>query len=280
MKALIFAALLSATAISAFAQQDTTAKTDTATDKGVKFSLGTGEDATRFELHKKNKHTHDIDTTADRRAMHKAPGFSFGITLARIDLGLATLVDNGSFTLSQNNNFLRYRSWKTVNDGFDVIQFGYRFNSTFKIYVSGGFDWTLIRLRDNITIQKNDDMSALHYTVDNIDYSKNRFSASYLRIPLSFDFRSHDDSRGKKFHFVAGPDIGLLLNGRVKQISNEHGKQKFNDDYHFTKMRYGAFVRVGYGAWGIFGKYYFNDMFDTEAQKGLKNFSFGIMLGF
>jgi hypothetical protein len=45
-------------------------------------------------------------------------------------------------------------------------------------------------------------------------------------------------------------------------------------------MRYGAFVRVGYGAWGIFGKYYFNDMFDTEAQKGLKNFSFGIMLGF
>lgn len=279
MKSLLITALLSAATIGAFAQNDTTRTTDTTAHKGVKFSLGAGEDATRFELHGKNRHGHNLaDTTISHT--HKAPGFSFGITFARIDLGLATLVDNGSFTLSKNNNFLRYRSWKTINDGFDVIQFGYRFNSAFKIYLSGGFDWTLIRLRDDITIQKSDDRSALHYTNDNIDYSKNRFSASYLRIPLSFDFRSHDDSRGKKFHFVAGPDIGLLLNGRVKQISDQNGKQKFNDDYHFTKMRYGAFARIGYGAWGIYGKYYFNDMFDTEAQKGLKNFSFGIMLGF
>ena len=49
---------------------------------------------------------------------HKAPGFSYGLTFSRFDLGLATLVDNGSFKLSPQNQFLNYRSWKTSNVGF------------------------------------------------------------------------------------------------------------------------------------------------------------------
>ncbi len=219
------------------------------------------------------------DTIRTIRTVSKAPGFSWGITFARFDLGLATLVDNGSFKLSPQNNFLRYRSWKTSNIGFDVLQGGYRFNSAFKIYLSAGFDWTLIRLRDNITILEH--QPVLTYRQDNINYSKNRFSSSYLRIPLSFDFRTRADEDGNYFHIVAGPDMGILLGGRVKQISDENGKQKFDNDYHFAKLRYGGFARVGYGSIGVFAKYYFNDMFqDSPAQDGLKNFSFGLTLFF
>jgi len=85
---------------------------------------------------------------------------------------------------------------------------------------------------------------------------------------------------GKRFHLAGGPMIGILYNGRVKQISDENGKEKFNNDYHFTKVRYGLTARVGYGALGIYAKYYFNDMFDTAQQAGLKNLSFGFMFGF
>ena len=217
------------------------------------------------------------DTT--KRKYHKEPGFSYGITFARFDLGLATLVDNGSFKLSPQNQFLNYRSWKTCNVAFDVFQMGYRFNSSFKIYAAGGFDWTLIRLRNNITIQRG--TPTLTYTTDNINYDKNRFSASYFRIPLSFDFRTSDDNFGTPYHFVFGPEFGILLDGRVKQISDQNGKQKFDGGYHFAKYRYGAVARVGHGIIGIFAKYYFNDMFqDSPAQKGLKNFSFGFTVGF
>ncbi|PTQ94137.1 outer membrane protein with beta-barrel domain [Mucilaginibacter yixingensis] len=256
--------MLSMLACTVFAQTDSVA-TDATTQKSK-----------RMNLHL----LHGDDSVKVSRKIHKHPGFSIAITFSRFDLGLATLIDNGSFTLSPKNQFLNYRSWKSSNVGFDVFQFGYRFNSAFKIYMSAGLDWTLFRLRDNITIQKDPDMSQLHYTVDNIDYSKNRFSSSYLRIPLSFDFRTKDNDDGKRFHFVAGPDIGILLNGRVKQISSENGKQKFNDDYHYTKLRYGAFTRIGYGDLGIYAKYYFNDMFNTDAQKGLKNMSIGLTLGF
>jgi hypothetical protein len=289
MKRFLFTAIFCAAATGVFAQSTTTTvttttsvttdqkgdtirvKTDTIKSKrrGFKFTMGKGEDAVSVNRR---------DTVVEEHS--KAPGFSWGLTFARFDLGLATLVDNGSFNLSPQNNFLRYRSWKSSNVGFDVIQFGYRFNSAFRIYVSGGFDWTHFRLREDITIQQGGPDDMLRYTNDAIQYSKNRFTSSYFRIPLTFDWRSHVNDEGKRFHVAGGPMIGILYNGRVKQISDENGKEKFNNSYHFTKLRYGLTGRVGYGSFGVFAKYYFNDMFDTAQQEGLKNLSFGFMFGF
>lgn len=265
MKNLLVTIILCLITISTFAQTDTSKTiTDTARHKG-KFNLDLGLQYKR-------------DTIAETPS--KAPGFSWGIVFTRIDLGFTTLRDNGSFKLSPKNDFLSYRSWKTSNVGFDVLQVAYRFNSTFKLYIAAGLDWELIRLRKDITIQKTSDMGGLKYSADSINYSKNRFSSSYLRIPIMFDFRSKDNDNGTRWHYVFGPELGVLLSGKVKQISNENGKQKMYNDYHFTKFRYGAVVRIGHGGFGVFGKYYFNDMFNTVAQKGLKNVSAGFTVGF
>lgn len=203
--------------------------------------------------------------------------FLGGLTFNRIDLGYSRLVDNGSSNLSPVNDFLSYRGSKTSTFSFDVVQFGYRFTPHFKIYLAGGFDWTLIRLRKNITILK--DMPTLTYENQPVEFSKNRFSSSYVHIPLNFEFRTKENHNGNRFFFVIGPEIGFLLNGKVKQISGERGKEKFYDDYHFQGFRYGGTVRLGYAGLGIFTKYYFSDMFNTPAQAGLKNFSFGVTLG-
>ena len=276
MKRLIFTIAISMAAIGAFAQTTSTdsVKTDSVkTKKGLRIRFGVGNDAPQVNINKKQDDT--VVTHHDKAY----PRFSFGLTLARLDLGLATLVDNGSFTLSPQNEFLRYRAWKTSNVGFDVLQTGVRFTNAFKIYLSAGFDWTNIRLRDNITILPN--QPVLTYRQDAITYSKNRFSSSYLRLPLSFEFRTNEDADGKRFHIVVGPEGGFLLTASVKQISQENGKQKVNDTYNYATFRYGGFARVGYGAWGLFAKYYFNDMFENSPeQAGLKNLSFGIMLGF
>jgi len=281
MKRLLLTALIAAAASMGFAQTITTTTTTTTVTKNDSTVIKTDTTVTvkkrqviKFSFgDRKGK----IDSV--RKARAGQPGFNFGITFSRFDLGLATLIDNGSFTLSPQNQFLSYRSWKTSNVGFDLVQFGYRFDNHFKMYISGGFDWTLIRLRQNVTIQKGG--PSLSYINDNVDFSKNRFSSTYLRIPLSFELRTSESSHGRRFRFIAGPEVGLLMGGRVKQISEERGKQKIDDDYHFTKMRYGAFARLGYGGAGIFAKYYFNDMFENSpAQAGLKNFNFGVTFGF
>ena len=271
MKRLIFTAAFCGMLFTAFAQTkiDTIiVKTDTTKTKKKTFKLIIGGET-------KAK---DGVKVVEPEVTVKKNKFNFGLTFSRFDLGFARLVDNGSFTLSQKNQFLDYKGGKTAYVGFDVLQLGYRFNSYFKIYLAGGFDWTLIRLRQNITIQEN--TPTLAYTTDPVNYSKNRFSASYLRIPLAFDFRTKDDKRGNKFHFTVGPEIGFLLNGKVKQISDEMGKKKFYDNYHFKQFRYGYYARAGYKNLGLFVKYYANDLFENSPdQNGLKNLNFGLTFG-
>jgi len=211
------------------------------------------------------------DTTASKGR------FMGGVTLTRVDLGFSRLIDNGSFSLSPDNKFLDYKGAKTSTFSFDVLYFGYRFNPNFKVYIAGGFDWTLIRLKNDITIQPN--TPNLTYVEDDVNFSKNRFSSSYVHIPFNFELRTKENDNGKRFYFVFGPEVSFLLNGKVKQISDERGKEKFRDDYNFQPVRLGGTARIGYGSIGLFTKYYFNDMFDTPAQKGLKNMSFGITFG-
>ncbi|MDB5158728.1 MAG: PorT family protein, partial [Mucilaginibacter sp.] len=124
MKRLIFTIITCLAAGFVFAQSTpadsarNTTDTTTTHNKHVKVKLGFGDDVPQVNIN-----SNGPDTAYHA---HKAPGFSFGVTFSRIDLGFATLIDNGSFTLSNKNKFLSYRQWKTSNFGFDVLQFGYR----------------------------------------------------------------------------------------------------------------------------------------------------------
>lgn len=229
--------------------------------------------------------TYRIDSTEaktekrEEAAERKGGRPIYGITFSRIDLGLAKLMDNGSFTLSDNNRDFRYRPGKTVNFGFDVLQAGYRFNNHFRVFLSGGFDWTYIRLREDIDFLEN--TTPLTWERSGVDYDKNRLTSTYLRLPLTFEWRSKRYSGLGRVRFAAGPEGGFLLKGTQRFKSDELGKQKFKDDYNFTQFRYGAFARFGVGGLGIYAKYYFNDIFENSpAQAGLQNFTFGLMLGF
>jgi len=257
--------------------QDTTnmdtVKTSTKKRK-VTIRFGNGVDNT-VEVNTEEEHRKN-DDKGMVRVQGKKPKVILGITLSRFDLGLATLIDNGSFTLSPENKFLDNRTWKTINVGFDVFQFGYRFDEKFRLFLSAGFDWTHIRLSNDIIFDRN--TTPLSYTTSNIQYSKNRFSSSYLRIPITFEHRFGPD---RELRLAYGPIGGFLLNGSQKFKSEEEGKRKVKDDFNYAKFRYGGFARIGYQSFGLFAKYYFNDMFENSPdQEGLKNFSFGVMLFF
>ncbi|MEO6524443.1 MAG: PorT family protein [Mucilaginibacter sp.] len=271
MKRLILAAIFCGMMGSLYAEQintDTIKRDTTIRKKHVRVRIGAGGDTTSVSFGKKI-----------RAAAKPKSGFSFGLTFTNLHLGFATLLDNGSFTLSPANDFLDYRQIKTSNVGFDLLKIGYRFNDNFKLSLAGGFDWTLIRLKKNINIVP--DVPTLTYVPATVNYSKNRFSSNYLVLPLSFDIRTREYKDGKRFHFVFGPEAGFLIDGMQKQISDEYGKKKNFNDFHFTRFEYGGFARIAYGDLGIYAKYYFNDMFENSpAQKGLKNFNFGLVLGF
>lgn len=207
------------------------------------------------------------------------PDFSLNLTLSRIDIGFSRYLDNGSLKLSPKNEFLEYNGGKTSNFGFEFLQMGVRFSNNFKVYLAAGLDWNHVRLDRNITIQKDKPLD--QYLTETYEFKKNRLSSRYLRVPLSFQFRSKENDKGKRIYFVAGPEIGFLLNGKIKQVSGEKGKVKMKNDYNFEPLRYGAFARFGYNDWGIYTKYYFNDVFVKDfGPSDFKNFSLGLTFGF
>lgn len=203
-----------------------------------------------------------------------------GLTFSRIDWGFSRLVDDGSFTLSEDNKFLAYS--KASNFGFDIAQFGMRFNDKFKVYLSTGFEWNYLRLKENIILLEN--QTPLQYeSVDpNVtNYRKNIFTSTYLRIPLTFELRSRRLANGDRLKFAFGAMGGILLKGTQRLKSDDQGKQKFKDNYNLQTFQYGAFARVGFGAFALFGKYYLNDMFEQSPnQQGVHNMAFGATLGF
>ncbi|GHE37234.1 outer membrane beta-barrel protein [Sphingobacterium griseoflavum] len=205
------------------------------------------------------------------------PRFFGGPTFARVDWGFSRLIDNGSFSLSADNQFLDYS--KASNFGFDVAQVGLRFNDLFKIYVSTGFEWNYLRLKNDIILDTKE--VPLTYAESETDYRKNVFTSTYLRLPLTFEFRSRKNRHGDRAKIAVGAMSGILLKGTQRLKSEEFGKQKFRDNYNLASFQYGAFARVGYKSMGLFAKYYLNDMFENSPnQQSLNNFTFGLSLWF
>lgn len=209
----------------------------------------------------------------------KHPRTFGGITFSRIDWGFSRLIDGGKFSLSEDNKFLSYK--KASNFGFDVAQFGVRFNDNFRTYLSAGFEWNYLRLKENILLEEG--VPSLSYELvdqNKIDYKKNVFTSTYFRAPITMEWRS-DKIRGDRMKVAFGMMTGVLLKGTQRLKSKQDGKQKFKDNYNLASFQYGPFIRIGYDEIGIFAKYYVNDMFENSpGQEGLNNFTFGLTLGF
>lgn len=213
----------------------------------------------------------------DRGEEIKYPRVFGGLTFTRIDWGFSRLIDDGSFNLSEENQFLDYK--KASNFGFDIAQIGLRFTDQFKMYLSTGFEWNYLRLKNNVILDQ--DATTLTYSASDVAYKKNILTSTYLRVPLSFEFRTRKNKHGDRAKIAFGAMTGILLKGTQRLKSEEFGKQKYRDNYNLATFQYGAFARVGFGSLGVFAKYYLNDMFENSPnQQNLSNFTFGLTLGF
>ncbi len=219
------------------------------------------------------------DSTKAPKKIVKYPNLTFGLTFEHFDIGLSKYHTGSDFGAPSGYSELETDTWKTSNIGFDLLQLGLRFSPNIKVMLAAGLDWNHMRLKQNVTIQP--EKTELEIEPSIIDYSKNRFSSRYIRVPLYFEYRSPQGKKGKRTSIVFGPEVGFLLNGKVKQISKENGKEKFKDDYNLEPLRYGANIRVGYGGAGLFFKYYMNDVFAKgEGPADYKNLNFGLTFGF
>lgn len=202
----------------------------------------------------------------------------FGLTFSRIDFGLTRPMQGGSFKLDGDSEFLSYKPAKTLNFGFDVFQIGRKFTPSFRVFLSAGFDWTYIRLKQGL--QFDPERSPYMFsTALPEDFSKNKLTSTYLRIPLTFEVKG---SRNMSPRIAVGPIAGVLLKGTQRyRLDNGKTSIKHRGYHGFTPFQYGVFARVGSKHLGLYGKYYFNDLFEHSPPGAeLRNLTFGLTAAF
>ncbi|UKJ06891.1 porin family protein [Solitalea lacus] len=195
--------------------------------------------------------------------------------LGGVDWGFTNWLDNGSFTPTDEN--LELKTNKSSNFTLNLFSGSLNiYKKKWKLNTALGIDWQNYRFKNDITPLPN--QPEFTYTQSNVQLSKNKIMSKYIVMPVMIHFQPKSSNRNKGFFIEGGMDFGYLLSGKTKQISEEYGKVKVEDDFNFKPFRYGVIGRIGYDYASLYCKYYFNDVFAPNQGPELNNISFGISL--
>lgn len=112
---------------------------------------------------------------------------------------------------------------------------------------------------------------------------KSQFINNYVEVPLELKYTLNPDDPSRSFKISIGGRVGYMYDaytkikykqeGEIKQIKD---KQNFN----LTRFRYGAFAKIGFGSFSLFGYYNLTPLFKKDKgfyEAGLPNNSMNTM---
>jgi len=138
--------------------------------------------------------------------------------------------------------------------------------------IAYGFGFSSNFWHTNLNIQAVPNNPELQYTYlpSDSSYKSNRFSASYIDIPVEFRYRSKSNSRGQYFRFYFGGLVGFRMNSYAAFQSQDYSVKyyRIND---LAKVHYGVFVRTGWWLFNLYAYYGLNTDFQSNSivPKGL-----------
>jgi len=110
---------------------------------------------------------------------------------------------------------------------------------------------------------------------DSISFSKNKLFAGYLSVPLMLHVNTTPGNK-KGFSFSAGVSAGYLVGSRVKQKSEERGKQKYKGDFDLSPFRTALVGELGIGPVKLYGSYSLNTLHESYTRLEQYPFAVGI----
>jgi len=114
------------------------------------------------------------------------------------------------------------------------------------------------------------------------DLNKNRFSMTYLNVPLMLEFQIPVYGEHNRIKLSAGVVGGVKLGSRQVQkytVDGEKQKIKSKDSYNLRNFKYGFTARVGYGDITLFANYYPQTLFTDGMGPDIYPVTVGLHLG-
>jgi hypothetical protein len=198
-------------------------------------------------------------------------------------IGYNGLLENGSTSLSPANQGLNLVNGKSTNVNLTYNHYFNIYKENVRVSVGLGLDWNNYRLAGDSTLTPNAPKFTMFQELDGngqaINFTKNKLLARYATLPVMLHFQTNENKSGKTVGVSGGVELGYLINGRMKQVSELRGKTKVNDSFNLKELRYGFMGRVHYGNVGIYGKYYPQSAFNSNEGPDLNTFCVGLTFG-
>jgi hypothetical protein len=197
-------------------------------------------------------------------------------------IGYNGFLENGSTSLSAANRGLDLVNGKSLNVNLTYNHYFNIYKENVRVSAGLGLDWNNYRLSGDSSLTANAPKLTFYQDSANgqpINFSKNKLLARYATMPVMIHFKTNPNKKGNSLGASAGVELGYLINGRLKQVSDAKGKQKVNDNFNFNELRYGFIGRVSYGSVGIYGKYYPQSAFNKNEGPDLNTFVLGLTFG-
>jgi hypothetical protein len=207
---------------------------------------------------------------------------------AGLELGVnGYLTPEGSLNMPKGYEFLELKYEKSTNFNINFFQQSFNLiNNHFGLVTGMGIKWVNYRFSNSVILSGD---SAQIYGYKDTDptrnYTKSKLTASYLMIPVLFEYQTNSHHRSNSFHISLGVIGGLRMGSHSKQVYyNVDGggkqKQKGKDSFHLQPFVLDATARIGWGPINLFATYSLIDMFREDRGPELRPFTIGVILPF
>jgi hypothetical protein len=197
-----------------------------------------------------------------------------------LDVGLNNFLSpSGTLNLPATSEYLKLDAGKSWGFGLNFAQKSFNIYNDQVGFVTGlGVELNNYRLADDNTLTHD---PTLGYYADTIDFKKNNLFASYLNVPLLFEFQVPVSGDHDAIHFTFGAIAGIRIGAHTKQVyfdGSKKVKDKVNDDFHLSTFRYGVTARIGYEDIHLFANYSLSSLFEQGEGPELYPITVGLSL--
>ena len=206
---------------------------------------------------------------------------------AGVELGVNGYLNNtGGLDMPKGYEFLELKYEKSANFNINFFQQSFNLIGNKFGFVTGlGIQWYNYRFSDDVIIKAD---SSVIYGYRNTNssrsYIKSKLTASYLVMPIIFEFQTNSHHSFRSFHLGVGVVGGVRLGSHSKQVYTENGsgktKPKTYDSFHLQPFRLDGTVRIGWGALNLYANYSIIEMFRKGSGPELYPFTIGLILPF
>ncbi len=197
-----------------------------------------------------------------------------------LDYGISTYLHEGKMDLPQGyENFdqqlLGSNQWNfTVVGQRIVLDKKRRFNLKYGI----GFEFNKYKFQRDHTMQE--EQNQVTFLPSTTEFKKNNLNATYLKVPIMLQYRVRPKKLKTTVKLGAGAYGGLLIASRLKQKSDDFGKEIFRDDFNLNRTKFGLTARAGIGPVNFYVDYGLSDLFRKDENGGfdLQPLSFGFSI--